>query len=150
MTQTGKSNTHKSNKTAILNNVKSAIDKPAFRYYMASCLKVWNETLGPETEIVDQVVESICGIYSLTIEELVNGKKTEPRALLFYVIKKHVKTLSYEIIGDMFNRNKSYVFEKLTQIEFLVEKRKEKRLVSAIFEIEKKCFFEKKTGGPVN
>jgi hypothetical protein len=120
----------------ILSEIKGNMHREDFATYMGFCVKKWKR-LEVELQIVDAIISSICKQWNISKEKLMDDRKfAEPRALMYYIIKKQVK-LSYGEIGEMFGVNKSYIFKSVTDITFLVEGHGQKSMVTAFQSIQK-------------
>ncbi len=107
-------------KKEILSVIQSNMHREDFAQYMNYCVKKWKR-LEIDLEIIDAIMASICKQWSISKEELIADKKfSEPRAMMFYVIKKQIK-LSYGEIGEMFRTSKSYIHKAVDDIAILIE-----------------------------
>ncbi len=119
----------------ISHRVALAVTQPEFRYFLASCIDKWDE-IQPEQRLINIIMESVCQTWDITPEQLLNDRKhVEPRSFFFFVIHKKVN-LSYETIGNMFDRVKGNVHSGAKNIEFMLENRQQKHLVEAFVAIE--------------
>lgn len=108
--------------TDILYVIQRNMQRADFAKYMDFCVKKWNR-LEVDLQIIDAIMSSICKQWSISKEELIaNRKFTEPRAMMYYVIKKQVK-LSYGEIAEMFKKQKSYIKKSVDDVTFLLEKK---------------------------
>lgn len=111
----------------ILSEIKGNLHRDDFVKYMEFCVKKWKR-LDVELQIIDAIMASICKAWNVSKQELMNEKKmAEPRAMMYYVIKKQVD-LSYQEIGEMFGINKSYIHKAVDDIAFLVEDQGDRRV----------------------
>jgi chromosomal replication initiation ATPase DnaA len=116
--------------------VNDHIDKPEFAYFLKSCLDKW-APVKLECDIMDAIMKFICDHYKITPEELIHGKKAAiPRSLMFYLMKRSLKKLSFETLGDIFKRQKSYVYKCFDDAKFMVQRHKRKDPIFVVTEVE--------------
>lgn len=115
--------------TDVLSLITANMHREDFSSYMGFCVKKWKR-LEVDLQIIDAIISSICKQWSVSKESLVADKKlAEPRAMMYYVIKRQVN-LSYGEIGEMFRISKSYIKKSVDDIAFIVEKKDEKKELS--------------------
>jgi len=120
------------NNPEILSVIQDNLHRDDFAKYINFCVKKWKR-LEVELEIVDAIMSSICKQWKISKQDLIQNKKfSEPRSMMYYVIKKQVK-LSYREIGEMFSTRESYIHKAVHDITFLVEEHRQKDMVN-IFE----------------
>ena len=124
----------------ILSEIKGNMHRDDFVTYMSFCVKKWKR-LETELQVIDAIMDSICKQWKIPKDKLIhNGNRerkfSEPRAMMYYVIKKQVH-LSYGEIGEIFNISKGYIHKAVDDITFLVEERGQKDVVSIFLSIQK-------------
>ncbi len=116
--------------------INKNITDQEFVIYIDSCLKKWPD-IKPECKIMDIVMDTICANYTITIDELIFGKKNMvPRSITLYMIKKSIKNLSFDTLGEMFGRQKSYVFKSYDDAKFMIERHKKKDVLLIVSDIK--------------
>ena len=131
------SNTGQNNKQSeILSVIQGNMHREDFAQYMNYCVKKWKR-LEVDLEIIDAIMSSICKQWSISKKDLIGDNKlAEPRAMMYYVIKKQVK-LSYGEIGEMFSCSKGYIHKAVNDVTFMVEQHGHKDLVKIFQRIQK-------------
>ena len=116
--------------------VAMGLPQAEFRFFMASCIQKWDE-IQPEQRKINLIMESVCQTWEISPDQLLTNRKyVEARSFFFYVIHKKVD-LSYEIIGNMFDRVKGNVHSGAKNIQFMLEDRQRKHLVDAFKSVER-------------
>jgi hypothetical protein len=112
---------HAKKQIEILSLIQGNMYRVDFLQYMSYCVNKWKR-LEVDLEIIDSIMTSICKQWNISKKELIEDKKfSEPRSMMYYIIKKNIK-LSYGEIGDMFRISKSYVKKSYDDIAYVLEK----------------------------
>lgn len=115
--------------------VAQFIPQPEFRFFLASCMKKWDQ-MQPEMEMISLIMDSVCKSWNCNSDQLLKDRQfAEARYFFFYVIHKKLQ-LTYGTIGNMFDRGKAHVHVGAKNIEFLLDKRRQKHLVLAFEGVE--------------
>ena len=125
------------NNNPLVSYVDQNIGDVEFLIYLNACINLWEE-IKPQNEAMYVIITTICSKYNITPEELLKGKKATaiPRRLMFYMIKKILKDLSFETVANMFGKQRSAVFNFYTEVNNMV-KNKEKDTLLHIAAIRK-------------
>lgn len=124
------------NNSVLMTYVSDNINDVEFAVFLDSCISKWSK-MKPECDTMDIIMQTICERYKITVDELIKGKKnTVPRSIMFYMIRKTLKDLSFETLGDIFERQKSYVYKSYDEAKFMIERHKKKDAISLVSTIK--------------
>ena len=127
------------NSVNILSVIEANIHRKDFAHYMDFCVKKWQK-LELELQLVDNIISSICRQWHISKPELIDDKKfAEPRAIMYYIIKKQMN-LSYGEIGVLFNKGKGYIHKAVDDMTFVIEKNAQKELCDKLSLIQKDIY----------
>jgi len=127
-------------KMEVMQKIEARIDNPTFLYFLDELLKKW-EVEEKELEKIDNIMESICKEWGVTRKELMENRKNyEPRAVLFYMLKKHLK-YSYETISKMFDKSKGNIWKLIDDLTFRINTMQDGKQAQRIKSIEENIIF---------
>ena len=122
-------------KAGVMQKIEERIDNPTFLYFLDDLLKKW-EVEEKELEKIDNLMESICREWSVTRRELMEDRRNhEPRAVLFYMLKTHLK-YSYETISSMFDKSKGNIWKLVDDLTFRINTLQDGKEATRIKSIE--------------
>ena len=122
-------------KEDIISSIQENMHRDDFAAYMNFCVSRWKQ-LEAGQQIIDAIMDSVCKQWEISRQELLLSKFSEPRAMMFYVIKKQTK-LSYTEIGDMFDKERSFIHKLVNDMTFMIEKHGRKNFLVKLECIQK-------------
>ena len=122
-------------KEDIIHSIQDNMHRDDFAAYMNFCVCKWKQ-LEAGQQVIDAIMDSVCKQWEISKQELLDSKNSEPRAMMFYVIKKQTK-LSYTEIGDMFDKEKSWIYKLVNETAFMIEKHGKKSYIVKFESIQK-------------
>ena len=122
-------------KEDIISSIQDNMHRDDFAAYMNFCVCKWKQ-LEAVQQVIDAIMDSVCKQWEISKKELLDSKYSEPRAMMFYVIKKQTK-LSYTEIGDMFDKERSFIHKLVNDMTFMIEKHGRKNFIVKLESIQK-------------
>lgn len=122
-------------KEDIMSSIQDNMHRDDFAAYMNFCVCKWKQ-LEAGQKVIDEIMDSVCKQWEMTKKELLDGKFSEPRAMMYYVIKKQTD-LSYSDIGEIFHKERSFIHKLVNDMAFMVEKHARKNFVTKFESIKK-------------
>lgn len=122
-------------KEDIISSIQENMHRDDFAAYMNFCVCKWKK-LEAGQQVIDAIMDSVCKQWDISRKELLDSKFRDPRAMMFYVIKKQTK-LSYREISEMFDKERSFIHKLVNDMTFMVEKHGRKSFVVKFESIQK-------------
>lgn len=121
-------------KEDIISSIQENMHRDDFAAYMNFCICRWKQ-LEADQQFIDAIMDAVCKQWQISKQELLDSKYSEPRAMMFYVIKKQTK-LSYTEIGNMFDKERSFIHKLVNDMTFMLEKLGRKSFVNKLESIK--------------
>lgn len=116
-------------KEDIISSIQQNMHRDDFAAYMNFCVCRWKQ-LEAGQQVIDAIIDSVCKQWEVSKSELLNSKHSgEPRAMMYYIIKKQTD-LSYTEISDMFNKERSFIHKLVNDMAFMVERHARKSIIT--------------------